>query len=302
MRQSIWERRADLIRPFHGSGKSSAEVAQELGLHPITVKRYAKRFGFDIDGNAGRYVPVNAITERVVALSACCDRGLSRKEAATELGLKLEMVSRYSREFDIPFPHGKGGQVKDASRDEAMAAMYANGKTLAEIGGVFGITRERVRQIIKKRHGLSAQDGGQSVKAARTRANRQAKKDAKTLRKYGCTYAQYRSMIAIRKEMLAGGASDSRTPTGAWHSQRRNAINRGIEWNISLWDWWQVWQQSGKWDMRGREKGQYVMCRFEDTGPYELGNVYIATCSHNCSVRPHFNARMAELREERAAA
>lgn len=36
------------------------------------------------------------------------------------------------------------------SRDETMAAMYVVGKTLQEIGDMYGVTRERVRQVLSK--------------------------------------------------------------------------------------------------------------------------------------------------------
>lgn len=38
--------------------------------------------------------------------------------------------------------------VRDTERAERMAEMYRSGVTLAEIGAAFGITRERVRQIL----------------------------------------------------------------------------------------------------------------------------------------------------------
>jgi hypothetical protein len=53
-----------------------------------------------------------------------------------------------------------------------------------------------------------------------------------------------------------------------------------IGWELNLWQWWSIWQRSGKWEQRGRGS-RYGMCRFNDTGPYASGNVYIATCVDN---------------------
>ena len=64
-------------------------------------------------------------------------------------------------------------------------------------------------------------------------------------------------------------------------SQRRSSRARGIDWNFTLEDWFDVWQTSGKFNARGRGKGTYVMARYNDTGPYEKGNVYITTFEQN---------------------
>jgi hypothetical protein len=46
----------------------------------------------------------------------------------------------------------KKNQIKKSamSRDETMAAMYVAGKTLQEIGDAYGVTRERVRQVLSQ--------------------------------------------------------------------------------------------------------------------------------------------------------
>ena len=68
-------------------------------------------------------------------------------------------------------------------------------------------------------------------------------------------------------------------------SQKTKAKHRGIEFNLTFKQWWDIWQQSGKWEQRGCRKGQYVMSRKNDIGPYEVGNVFIQTCSQNCLQR-----------------
>lgn len=73
--------------------------------------------------------------------------------------------------------------------------------------------------------------------------------------------------------------------TRAYTYQRRNADKRGIEWAITFREWWGIWEESGKWDSRGREKGGYVMGRHGDSGPYAIGNVSICTHSENALER-----------------
>jgi NUMOD3 motif len=61
-----------------------------------------------------------------------------------------------------------------------------------------------------------------------------------------------------------------------WHSQRR-----GIEWQFTLDEWINWWGDDIY--LRGNKKGQLVMARFGDTGPYHLDNVKKITCSDNTS-------------------
>lgn len=48
-------------------------------------------------------------------------------------------------------------------RNRIIAILFTQGETLAEIGARYGISRERVRQILKKR-GFSAVDGGTRIR------------------------------------------------------------------------------------------------------------------------------------------
>lgn len=149
------------------------------------------------------------------------------------------------------------------------AKLYRSGQTLQEIGEKFGITREAVRRAISKRFGSLRGVGGIRVKFNKTAADRTASRDARYLLKHGCTFAQY---APLRGRV-----------TAAFLRQRTNAARRGIEWGLTFWEWWSIWEDSGHWQDRGRLSHQYVMCRVGDRGGYEVGNVYIETVSHNCS-------------------
>ena len=70
--------------------------------------------------------------------------------------------------------------------------------------------------------------------------------------------------------------------------QRWHAINRrNIEWNLTYEEWLDIWQNSGKMHLRGRGIGKYNMCRIGDTGPYEVGNVYIGAHVDNADHGNH---------------
>lgn len=193
--------------------------------------------------------------------------GFTMEETAAEIGESYDFVARYARRHGLKFL--RSGLSRADSQSQQMAALYKGGKTLLEIGDEFGVTRERVRQIISKHHGMVAKNGGAMVRAKKRRIISQAKRDASALKKWGCTFSQYVMLRQMRK------------PTVAFTGQKRNAKTRGIGWELTLWQWWTIWQESGHWEERGRNLGQYGMCRYGDKGPYAVGNVYIATCTQN---------------------
>jgi hypothetical protein len=77
--------------------------------------------------------------------------------------------------------------------------------------------------------------------------------------------------------------ADYSTPLGKFEQQRRQAKQRDIEWLLTFDEWFGLWQESGKWEMRGKRAGQYVMARKGDVGPYSVGNVFICTHAKNVS-------------------
>ena len=66
-----------------------------------------------------------------------------------------------------------------------------------------------------------------------------------------------------------------------YRAQKNNAKRRGIDWELTFDQWWQLWDASNRWNQRGREVGNYAMCRNNDVGPYAFGNVKIKTITEN---------------------
>ena len=81
----------------------------------------------------------------------------------------------------------------------------------------------------------------------------------------------------------------TRTPTPdipkagrrAFFIARANADRRGVEWQISLREWWDWWQTDNRWANRGRAASKFVMARTGDVGPYAIGNIYCTTFTGN---------------------
>jgi hypothetical protein len=75
----------------------------------------------------------------------------------------------------------------------------------------------------------------------------------------------------------------------AYSIQKSHALNRKdrngnpIEWLFTFETWIDLWLKSGKWHQRGCRRGQYVMSRLGDVGPYAPWNVEIKTVGENNS-------------------
>jgi len=69
-----------------------------------------------------------------------------------------------------------------------------------------------------------------------------------------------------------------------YQMQKYNAKQRSVEFKLTLEEWWAWWQSTGHYHERGCKNGQYVMGRFGDSGPYQLGNIYCCTTNENGSL------------------
>lgn len=250
----------EAIKVLAARGHSRYETAEQLNLCYEYIVRLARQHGIEFCKPAKLYGHVKEIQEFAA-------QGFTRKEIADLLNLDYVVVVRLVSDCDIKIKHGNL-RAGPSVRSRQMAALYQSGKTLQEIGVQYGISRERVRQIIKAHHNLRASDGGNHKRGKDRRVRFEAKRNDRSLTRWGCNWEQYASLRG--------------KTTRAFHAQRQNAAQRGIGWELNLWQWWSIWQQSGKWSQRGRGQG-YVMCRTGDIGPYALGNVFIATARENSS-------------------
>lgn len=166
-----------------------------------------------------------------------------------------------------------------AHRRIDMASRYLAGETLQAIGDTYGITRERVRQVIKK-VGLTGADSGRRLRAKLREDERaaqvKARRDARTMKRYGCDYDT--------ANRINGGQffNKNGTPVKAFWNQKWSATyTRKIEWRLTLPEWYAIWEASGHLHERGRGRDGYCMARFNDVGPYAVGNVYITSIAGN---------------------
>lgn len=218
-------------------------------------------------------------------LRKLASEGKTLAQVAAETDMAYNYISKLASKYDIVFTRQyKADTPENRLRADDMRRRYEDGETLEVIGQRFGVTRERVRQIMTGRFGTTSKDGGQAETARRKRREFHKKRDARVMKLWGCTYKQYRSILK-RPER----------PTYLFSQQRKNADQRGIGWELTLWQWWKIWEQSGHWGERGRGRA-YHMCRLNDAGPYAVDNVYIATGVDN--IRDYWvNKRASETLE-----
>ena len=252
------------IRELASQGLQLPDVAAALDIGQPYVLTLAKKNHINILLQPSRF----AIRRAQVRTLA--GQGKNSAEIAEAVGLDRARVYQLCRELGVKLPRKphKNARLSPSFRERQMEALYRSGRTLNEIGEQFGVTRERVRQLLKKYFEITATDGGQHVLMAEKRRKFEAARNARALKRWGCSWDDYAKLKALKK------------PLYAFNNQKRTAGTRGIGWELTLWQWWSIWQKSGHWHERGRGQG-YAMCRLNDVGPYAVDNVYIATCAEN---------------------
>lgn len=102
--------------------------------------------------------------------------------------------------------------------------------------------------------------------------------DSEPWDRYGCSQALYLELRAKHSEY-------ARTPLAKFAAHKASAAERGIPFELTLEQWWTIWNESGHYHERGVRVGQYNMARKYDRGGYTLGNVDIVTVSDNHETR-----------------
>ena len=61
--------------------------------------------------------------------------------------------------------------------------------------------------------------------------------------------------------------------------QKSRAKARGVPWEITFDEWVNWW--GADWEKRGKKELDLCMARYDDEGPYKIGNIYKATNIEN---------------------
>lgn len=218
---------------------------------------------------------------------AMCASGKTRAEVGEHYGVSMACIVSILRTLGVTLPRGSRTGRNSSEPTEAqvaMAALYRDGSTLQEIGTKYEISRERVRQILTRRFGITKLHGGGAIRSFKNidtkidaAKDRNEKSEARIRKTWGMSLADYAAHVAEY-----GSSYDKGSPLHKFVQHRKNANYRGISWEFTFAGWWAVWQESGKWNQRGRGKNGYVMARWGDgDAPYSVGTVYICTQPEN---------------------
>lgn len=75
-------------------------------------------------------------------------------------------------------------------------------------------------------------------------------------------------------------------------NSRTDRMGRSVKMKLTFEQWWKIWQDSGKWEQRGKRKGQYCMCRKNDNGNYTVKNVRIDLTANNVREATAYRTRI----------
>lgn len=67
------------------------------------------------------------------------------------------------------------------------------------------------------------------------------------------------------------------TPEGKYKAHKEQAAQRGIPFELTFQEWWELWEPHWQETLQGK----ICMCRNQDKGGYTLGNVRIDTWQNN---------------------
>jgi len=163
--------------------------------------------------------------------------------------------------------------VIDNNRDKNICSLYIDGLSQREISEKYNVSTSRIKQILK-RNDVGYSKSGLRKAIADKKAELITAKENKIVGIFECTRKKWRFYRSF-------DSNYNKTPLVRYKQQRKNAKDREIEWMFTIDTWWDVWEKSGKYHLRGKTLGHYVMSRKNDIGAYSPENVEIKTCSEN---------------------
>lgn len=270
------EIREDEIRSCAERGMTVSEAGRSLNCCWQNLAYRARKLGIKFaKGRLG--APSKVDRDQLKELAA---QGWTQAQTASALGIHRTYVGFLAKQLGIKFERGRGrgpGKRTHDPRSAEFLLRYQNGETLNDIGSSCTppISRERVRQIMHKYHGTTAIDGGKHVRDNCNAEARAAAKERATFLRLGITLEQWKTLLRANHEARDRGLPESQWPTHCFMQKRSNVTSQGQLWELTPWEWWMIWVNSGKWEQRGRGAGNYCMTRQDRSKPWTVDNTII---------------------------
>ena len=182
---------------------------------------------------------------------------------------------------------GRPALLTPNPRAEEMRRLTDEGKSFQDIATIYGVSRERVRQIMGKWYSLTGKNyertnavlANKIEQRMAINKERAYEVDVRYTKLFGCSKDRFVSLCG--REFITWNKKYRSGYEWMYFDQKRSARYRKIPWELTLPEWIRIWEDSGKLNMRGHHADEYVMARWGDVGPYSVDNVYICTASKN---------------------
>lgn len=173
-----------------------------------------------------------------------------------------------------------GGRRVGDQRAHDMAIRYSAGESLQSIALGYNISRERVRQIIK-RLGLNGSNSGRRPNIHAEAVRKQVKREEqRRMIKKERLESRYHCECELVEKLRNVYPSGNKNPIDRFLMLGANCKRRNIYFDLTLAQWWSVWDQSGKWPECGVGKGKYAMVPIDRGLGYTEGNIEIVKFEH----------------------
>lgn len=146
---------------------------------------------------------------------------------------------------------------------------FKAGKTTTALAKELDVTYQAIHRILKKNN-LSRASGGKS-KTVADRREKEANAPSPISDRHGCSTEQWDMLRAMDEDY-------KKTPLAVFNTWKNNFqnINPEVEFSLTLWEWWLLWEESGRWAQRARNpEGMWVMAQIDKSLPLNKDNARI---------------------------
>lgn len=190
-------------------------------------------------------------------------------------------------------------EAKTKLRAEEMRVLYQEqGATLEEIGQAYRVSRERVRQILKKNFNIGYKASPRIQWAQEAISEKAQGRIIARAERKGMTVEQLKRWERLNREERVAGFTHEASSEGRWQRLKANCIKAKMEFDLPRMEWLRLWLESGQHCNYGRGAGRYMTGRIDRTKGYVTGNVIIREhCANSQAARLYWGTHKDKKEE-----